>query len=158
MLLASDADISPKSGSVYCDLDVPDFANAALSLSGVVLSVTPAVASGPKDALLSIVPVVPTTEREFAGEDRVTAFVRAYQGGKGALGPARLDVHIVDGRDQKVFETTEMLAADRFAKGRAAEYWLAVPMATLKSGPHLLTIEAKAGERTARRDVRFEVR
>jgi VWFA-related protein len=157
-LLPPDADTSGKSGSVYCDLDVPDFANAALSLSGVVLSVTPAVASGPKDALASIMPVVPTTLREFTSDDHLTAFVRAYQGGKDALVATRLDVRIVDGQDAKVFETTETLTADRFAKERAAEYSLEVPIGTLKSGPHLLTIEAKAGGKTARRDVRFEVR
>lgn len=43
-------------------------------------------------------------------------------------------------------------------KGRAVDYFLDVPIARLKGGPHLLTIEAKVGDRTARRDVRFEVR
>jgi VWFA-related protein len=157
MMVDPDADISNKSGSVYCDLDVPDFANAPLSLSGVVFSVLPAVTSGPKNALASILPVVPTTLRQFTNTDLVTALVRTYQGGKGAVVPVTLDVRIVDGKDAKVFETTEPLTADRFAKGRAAEYSLAVPIAQLKTGPHLLTIEAKAGDKSVKRDVRFDV-
>ena len=157
-LIAPGEGTANRSGSVYCDLDVPDFLNDALSLSGVALSVTPGVVSGPKDALASIVPVVPTTLREFTREDKVTAFLRAYQGGKNAIVPITLDVRIVNANDVSVFETKETLGPERFAKDRAAGYSLDVPIATLEPGSYLLTIEVKAGGKMARRDVRFNVR
>ena len=48
--------------------DVPDFARAPLSLSGIVLSAAPGTVSGPRDAFADILPVVPTdrAERELA--------------------------------------------------------------------------------------------
>jgi hypothetical protein len=157
-LVGPGEDTGSKSGSVYCDLDVPDFARAPLSLSGVVLSVTPGVVSGPKDRLAPLVPLVPTTMREFGRGDQVTAFLRVYQGGSGALAPVTLSIQIVNGQDTAVVKTSETLGADRFAKGRAADYFVEVPIARLSSGPHLLTVEANTGGKTARRDVRFEVR
>jgi VWFA-related protein len=156
--LVPDERTASVSGSVYCDLDVPDFANAPMSLSGVLLSVTPGVASGPKDALKAIVPVVPTMLREFARSDQVTAFLRVYQGGTRALVPVALNVAIADDQDAAVVKTSETLSGDRFANGRAADYFLDLPIARLKGGPHLLTIEARIGDRAARRDVRFDMR
>ena len=146
-----------RSGSVYCDLDVPDFARDALSLSGAVLSVVPGVASGPKDALAAVVPIVPTTMREFTRDDKVTVFLRAYQDGRNPPLPVTLEVRIVDADGAHAFETKATLTAGQFAKDRGAEFSLDMPVATLRPGPHLLTIEAKAGKRSARRDVRFEV-
>jgi len=147
-----------KSGSVYCDLDVPDFLNAPLSLSGAVLSVSPAVVSGPKGRLSALIPVVPTTLRDFSAGDQVTAFLRVYQGGKNLPGAVAVSAHIVDAAGKTVFATEETLGPDRFTKARAADYLLDVLIGRLQRGPHLLTIEARLGDKIVRRDVRFEVR
>jgi len=144
-----------KPGSVYYALDVPDFAKDALSLSGVVLSATPAEASAGKDALTSLIPVMPTTQREFAKSDAVVAFLRVYQHAKGALEPVQFDVRIVDGHDAVKFHAGETFAADRFVATRAVDYRLDLWLAGLAPGAHLLTIEATAGKTAARRDVRF---
>jgi hypothetical protein len=55
-----------KSGSVFCDVEVPDFTKSALTLSGVVLSVTPGVAVAPKD--FAPILTLPTAFVEFALE------------------------------------------------------------------------------------------
>jgi VWFA-related protein len=156
--VAPGEDTSNRSGSVYCDLDVPDFVNDELSLSGAVLSVTPPVVSGPKDALASILPVVPTTLREFAPEDQVTAFLRVYQGGTKTLVPVTVEARIVDASNAKMFETTETIGAERFARDRAADYFVQLPISRLNGGRYLFTISAASGQRTIRRDVRFDVR
>jgi VWFA-related protein len=52
-------------GSVYADVDVPDFARAPLSLSGIVVDSSPAVAGGPRDLFATLIPIVPTASREF---------------------------------------------------------------------------------------------
>ena len=156
-LLAPGQDIANRSGSVFCDLDVPDFAREPLSLSGLVLGVTPQVASGPKERLASLVPLVPTSLREFGSDDQVNAFLRVYQGGVDALAPVTLAVRILDDQNATAFEHSETLAPDRFATGRAADWWLSVPIARLQRGRHLLTVEARRGEAVVRRDVRFAV-
>lgn len=150
-------DTSPKSGSVYYDLDVPDFLNAPLTLSGLVLSVSPPVASGPPRALASLLPVIPTTMREFYRDDVVGGFVRVSQGAKQPLESVTLALQIVDGHGATVQETSETLAGERFAGARAADYQFDVPISGLTPGPHLLTVQATAGKRLVRRDVRFTV-
>ena len=53
-------------GSVYVDVDVPDFRKEKLSLSGVVLnSALPSAPVAPARALRDVVPLAPTSERAF---------------------------------------------------------------------------------------------
>lgn len=148
----------PKAGSVTCEVDVPDFAHAGLSLSGVVLTAAPGSAAAPRDALRSLLAIMPTSRREFAPSDKVTALVRAYQGGSGVTRPVTLAIAIVDSTEATVFQAREMLGSDRFAKDRAAEYRLELPLHRLGVGPFLLTIDATRGKETTRRAVRFDVR
>jgi VWFA-related protein len=145
-------------GSVYADVDVPDFAKAPLSMSGVVLGATPGLAAAPADALGAIVPVSPTAEREFARIDRVAAFLRVYQGSKNRLAPVKLTTRIVDGHGANALENSETLGVDRFPTARAAESRFTLPLAQLSPGEYLLTFEAALDKTTARRDVRFKVR
>jgi hypothetical protein len=147
-----------KSGSVYYDLEVPDFSKPALSVSGVVLDVTPPVLSAPRGKLSAVLPTVPTAQREFTAEEQVSAFLRVYQGGKGQLSPVVVTTRIVDARDNDVFGKTETLGQDRFGPSRAADYRLTLALATLVRGPYLLSISATRGTLTARRDVRFTLR
>lgn len=146
------------SGSVYADVDVPDFANAPLTLSGVVLSSPSAPTAAPRDTLSSVVPVVPTAVRTFSAGDDVTAFVRLYEGGKAAMIPASLRARIRDGNDTVVFEAEEPLGIGRFDAARAADYHLRLPLSRAKPGPHLLTLTVTAGGATAERQLRFDVR
>ena len=88
-------------GSVYADVEIPDFARAPLSLSGVLISAMPSAPAAPKDAFATVVPVVPTSRRAFDTADLVTGFLRVYQGGEAPLVPASVAVRIVDGRDQR---------------------------------------------------------
>jgi VWFA-related protein len=155
---ATDDDTSGKSGGVYADLDVPDFSKEALSLSGLALSVSPSVVSGPKGALASVMPIVPTTMREFRTGDRVTAFLQAYQGGARPVVAATVTVRMVDAQGASVFETTEAVGPERFGAARAADLRFDVPTAQLRRGPYLLTVEANISKASARRKVRFAVR
>jgi hypothetical protein len=146
-----------KSGSIYHDIEVPDFSKAPLSLSGVVVSATPPLVSGPRELLAPLLPSIPTTQREFAGH-RGSAYLRIYQGGKAAIVPVEIAARVVDARDRVVFEGGERVAADRFDKHRAAEYRLALPVDRLPPGDYLLTLQATAGDLPAvTREVRFMV-
>ncbi len=153
------AQVKDKAGSVYYDVDVPDFARAAVSMSGVLLAAEPAVTSAPKGALASLVPVVPTAQRTFSREDRVSVFFRVYEAVKSPAAPVSLATRITDARGAAAFEKLERLDADRFSAGHAVDYRMGLPIASLAPGPYLLTIEAtRTGTAPARRDVRFAVR
>ena len=139
-------------------MDVPDFAQQPLSLSGIVLTVSPAVPSAPTDALTNLLPVVPTARREVARTDRATAFVRVYQDGQRYRMPATVTARIVDTSDRLVLDEVTPLPADRFTDNHSADYRLELPLERLEAGEYLLTIEATEGKHTARRGVRFTVR
>jgi hypothetical protein len=156
--LGAESTLHGKTGSDHTDVEVPDFSKGEVSLSGVVLSVTPNAISEPKGALQAVIPVVPTTRRDFSAVDRVTAFLRVYQGkprGKTKAEPAALTARIQDANDRTVFHATETLGPDRLSAARAADYRVDLPIDRLPPGPYLLSIEAAAGRTSLRRDVRF---
>jgi VWFA-related protein len=157
--VSAQSDLSDTRGSVYIDVEVPDFKDAKLSLSGVVVG---ALATGapvaPARALNDLTPVVPTTERAFAASDLVTAFVRVYQGGNGKLGPVTMKVRIADVADRAVFSQSDTLDVPQFDDHRAAPYQFRLPIKTLAAGRYLLTFEASAGKTVVNRDVVFHVR
>jgi len=148
---------SNQHGSVFTFVDVPDFSQQPLSLSGIVLAASPAMLVAPKDAFASLLPVVPTAKRLFARTESVTTFVRVYQGARRAAQPATVTMTVTDRKDRVVVTNTATLAADAFVQARGADYLRGLPLDRLEAGEHLLTIEATQGSVTARRGVRFSV-
>ena len=141
-------------GSVYTYVDVPDFEKEPISMSGVVLGTrAPEVGS----AFHDLVPVTPSTRRQFATSDRVIAFVRAYQAKKDDALPLTITTRIVDSSNRTVFEAKKPSPNDPPA--RSVDYQLELPLSSLTTGQYLLTIEAtrKANQR-ARREVVIAVR
>jgi VWFA-related protein len=155
--LSAHSNAADTRGSVYVDVDVPDYRKEKLSLSGVVLnSALPAGPVAPARLLREILPVTPTSERTFATSDIVTAFMRVYQGGSDKIAPVTMKVTIVDGAGKSVATQSDTIAADRFSSDRASDFQFRLPLTTLVPGEYLLTFEASAGKFTARRDVRFQ--
>jgi VWFA-related protein len=154
--LAVDASVNQR-GSVYTFVDVPDFSEQPLSLSGIFLSAAPGPLSAPKDAFAGLLPIVPTARRTFTSADRVTAFVRVYEASKKPPVPVTLTVRILDTHDGVTSAETVMLAAERFNDTRAVDHRIELPLSTLGGGEHLLVVETTAGEHAARRGVRFIV-
>ena len=156
--IAAESSMQQKSGSVFYDVDVPDFAKSALTLSGVVLSVTPGVAVAPKDKLAALIPVVPTSQREFSNDDQVSAFLRIYQFDKDPVGFVNVSVSVIDAAGVRHLGRRETLGAESFTSGRSADYRIDLPVADLLPGQYLLTIEARKAQASARRDVRFIIK
>jgi hypothetical protein len=155
--VAPDAGASQRA-SVHTYVDVPDFAEQPLSLSGIVLASSPAVPSAPPDAFTNLLPVVPTAQRQFARTHRASAFLRVYQRTKDPAHPVNVKARIVDTSNRAVFDDAVSLSADRFAATHASDYRLELPVERLERGEYLLTIEAARGQYTAGRAVRFTVR
>lgn len=156
--LAAESALLDKSGSVYYELEVPDFRREALSLSGVIVSMAGGSPSLPPGAIDVIAALDPTTQREFRATDQVRLFARAYQGGSGRLQAVELSIRVTDARGTVVSRVTEALPPERFGQSRAADIGFPLPLSRLQPGPYLVTIEVSRGGRSASREVIFEVR
>ena len=152
--VAAQSAIHAKEGSLHYDVIVPDFSKGDLSLSGVVLSVEPNVPVAGKERVSAIVPVVPTSRREFWEPDRVKAFVRIHRNKRGD-DPVTVTTRLQNAQDRIAFETREALGAERLSKDRTVDYQSAVPVEALEPGAYLLRIEATAGRTTVERTVRI---
>lgn len=144
-------------GSVFHEITVPDFADAAVSLSGIALSTTPALHAAPRGALASLLPIVPTANRRFPRDIRVAAFGRVYQKNREAPSAASVTVTVIDAAGKAMARFDYPLAPDRFTTGNGAEYSIDVPLSTLMPGHYLLTVEATLGSDRATQHVRFQV-
>jgi hypothetical protein len=156
---ASMAASPAQSGSVFAFVDVPNFAKDPLSMSGMVLDASPTRLSAPRDLVTAVLPVLPTTAREFASQDRVGAFVRIYQGGAPVCRPIQIAARIVDGTGRVVFDQTIPFGSERFAVNHSADYRVDLPLARLTPGEHLLTVEATSTDKhTVKKEAIFSVR
>ena len=147
------------SGSIYYDVDVPDFTKGALVMSGAMLSLTPTVVAAPKDRLADLMPpqFVPTTNRYFNPKtDQVAGYVRIYQP-KGPK-PVVVTTRVTDGQGVDVLKresTIPVVAFDPTTK--SAPFRMIVPLAGMQPGSYLLTFEAAVGNTTQKRTVRFVI-
>ena len=147
-----------RSGSVYADFEVPDFSRAPVSMSAVVLGMRQDLATR-TDALARVVPIVPTSARDFSANEQPIAFLRIFQGGASPLEPLNVTTQILDLSNAKVHDAAVVLEPGEFDASRSAPFDLAVPIARLTRGPYLLSIAATLpGGATTRRDVVFRIR
>jgi hypothetical protein len=150
------ADAAGQSGSVFIDVDVPNFSKAPLSMSGLLVQRAPAAPVADK-AIAALIPIAPTTQRTFAPGDDVTVFARVYQGGKGRLVPVRVSAKVTNARNDAVSHQDLVLEPEQFGEGRAADYRIRLPLAHLEAGDYLFEVEAKSGAPLVRRTVRFTI-
>jgi hypothetical protein len=146
-------------GGVFYGIDVPNFSERPVSLSGVVLGREPADGNSLPPALAGLVPIVPTASRTFGQGDEIVGFFRVYQGRNAPLAPVTLSVRVLDEEGAARLDVSESLGPDKFSSDQSADYRLRLPLDRLKSGRYLLTIEARLADRTTpKRDVPFSVR
>jgi hypothetical protein len=134
-----------------------DYGRDDLALSGIVLSATPGIASAPRDALEGLLPVVPTSLRDFLPTDRVTAFVRrtacvwdsCRRSCSPRASPTALDGWCTSGRPASRRRTSAPV-------DRPTSSWT-FPRGTVRDS-YQLTIEASLETIQRLRQVRFRVR
>ena len=146
-------------GSVHTFVDVPDFRQAPLSISGVLLHVAPEEPVASRDEIDGVLPFVPTARRTFTSTDAVSAFVQVSQGTsrKDPLQPVALILRIDDAQGTAVRNQTATLTPAEFTGHRTANSRLSLPLRELPAGPYLLTLQATLGERRTERLVRFQL-
>ena len=146
-----------KSGSVYTYVDVPDFAEQPLSLSGIVLSVAPSWPTAPAQGFPDLLPIVPTTRRDFAPTDRVSALVRVYQKASEPPQSAVVRAQILDRNGGVVTTDIVALPAEQFARTHNADYRIRLPVDRLSAGEYLLRLDVTRAQHAAQRSVRFRI-
>jgi VWFA-related protein len=143
-------------GSVHTFVDVPDFDDGLITVSGPVLFDKRARIATPAEALAGILDAAPTTRREFTTADEVSALIRVYQRRQHSPVPVAIVFRVLDGtREEASVEIP--LAADQFAGG-SADGLYRLPLDLLRPGSYVLRVEASANRETARRDVPFTLR
>lgn len=148
-----------ETGSVYTDVDVPDFTKRGLHMAGVLLDAGPArLKAAPPDLLKDDVPMLPTAQREFRVGGRFVAFTRMVQGGREPLQNVTVTSRLTDGAGVVVRTSTETIGAETFTRSRAADYRLGVSTEKLAPGWYLLSLEAALpGGSPQRKDVTVRV-
>ena len=134
-------------GSVFTDLEVPDFSADPLSMSGILLSSTGSnLTPTPRMAeeLKKLMPAPPTTTRGFATVESIFGYADVYD----SLQPAHsvdviTTVTRIDGT--KVFTTSEERKSSEFGgvKGGGYGVQFEIPLKDFASGLYVLKVEAK---------------
>jgi VWFA-related protein len=144
-------------GSVHAFVDVPDFENDPVSLSGLILWDPGAPTATPVDTLGNLLPHAPTTRRDFAEQDTIAALVRVYQRRQNAPEPITIAWRLQDDAGEPVAQRIEEVPADRFGSDGSTDTTFTLPVATLGAGKYVLLVEATRGQMSASRLVVFSV-
>lgn len=145
-------------GSVFVDVDVPDFSRERVAVAPLVLSTSPAPPAAPADAFATLLPVIPTSHRTFGAADTVSILARITQGGKNPLESLAIEASVVDTTNRRIFGRTETITPDGRTGLRSADYSFGLPMSTLNVGDYLLTVKATTSNATSERTLRFSRR
>jgi VWFA-related protein len=148
-----------RNGSVYIDVEVPDFRRSALAVSSVVMGVLSDASATSEGIVVGAPALVPTSSRDFANGDRLAAYVRIHQAGGPAALPVGVTCEVLDAKDISEFTENQVLAPEAFGADGGASYQVTLPLDRFKPGPHLLSLAARLPNgRTVRRDLVFHVR
>ena len=146
-----------RSGTVYADLEVPDFAHRNVALSNIVLGRRRS--PDDKDVLAGLFPIVPTTLRDFAPGDALVAFTRVFQGTSRPPGVLKTSAQLISVSDEKVWEQAGEIRVEALDKSGSAPLQFDVPLDKLSRGSYLLSISAeRADGAKSRADMVFRIR
>jgi hypothetical protein len=152
-------------GAVSLDLEVPNFADAPLLMSGLAVTsgfAARTVTANPDPAFKDILPAPPTTRREFPAGDTVSLFAEIYDNQRTPHRVAiRTTVTADDGR--VVFTAADERRSEELGgtRGGGFGHTATVPLAGLAAGRYVLRVEAQtllSGGATAARELEFRIR
>jgi VWFA-related protein len=156
---------SGKAGSVIADVEVPDFAKAPFSMSGIALTsiAAPEITTvRPKDPLKDFLPGPPTATRDFQTGDIVTLFGEVYENQKGGA------VHMIDIKTElraeggRVIRNTAEQRSSSELQGPSGGYGFTarIPLSDVAAGLYVIHVEAqsRAGDQPkVSRDIQIRV-
>ena len=157
---------SQLAGSVYYDLEVPDFTSGPLSMSGVVLTSTlanagPAVGLTADDALRQMLPAPPTLAREFRIDEELAVMAEVYDNEGKTPHKVAIATTIRSDDGREVFRIADERASSELQGARGGYgYTARIPLKGLAPGLYVLKVEARSTlgkSTTAAREVQIRV-
>jgi VWFA-related protein len=161
--LAAHDPAANRSGSVFWDLDVPDFDKQTVSMGNLLLSAasagrTPTSLDAP--SVRDVLPGPPTSRREFTLEDTIAVYAEIYDNETTRSHTVDLTTTIRTDDGTQVFVTREERASPP-AEGKRHVYpYLArIPLQDLVPGRFVLTVEGRSrlGDK-ASREIQFTIK
>ena len=146
--------VGARVGTVFYDLQVPDFRRDPLMLSGLLISaasVHTAMTAMPDQAAPKLLPGPATSRRTFAQNDTLTVFTEIYDNSSRTQ-PLTIDavVTLVSETGQNAFSARGTIdnpstSPEARVNGRRTTYGLTqdIPLANVAQGGYLLRVEAK---------------
>jgi VWFA-related protein len=154
-----------RTGSVFCDLDVPDFAGAPLAMSDLLMTTSSATRTATPNITSTIGRILPaptTTSREFTAADTITAAASIYDNDTRA--PHQVDVAatVLSDAGAQVFLREEHRDSHDMAGAKGGYSWVVeVPLEGLAPGRYVLAIEARSrlnGVAPVKKETEFRIR
>ncbi len=146
-----------KQGSVWYDLEVPDFSDAALSISSLLISsaarfATPTLRPDPQ--LAGVLSGPPTASREFPAGDELTVFAEVYDNKPSEGRDFEVTVRLRTDAGREVFQLPDPVTADRSRAARGVVRSITkIPLHVLP-GRYVVSVEAARRGDTANRVIR----
>ncbi|MEO7274255.1 MAG: VWA domain-containing protein, partial [Vicinamibacterales bacterium] len=156
---------SGATGSVLYDIDVPDFAKAPLTMSGLLLSsayATRIPTANPDPDFKEVLPGQPTAIRDFPRNDQLALFTEVYDNQTKVAHRVSIKTTVI-GDDGKVLQTHEDERKSEELNGAKGGYGYqtAVDTKTLAPGRYVLRVEATTlltNGGKAMRELEFRIR
>ena len=150
------------SGSVICDLDVPDLTAPGLQLTPILTSATAAlqVPSAYNDEVLMRALGGPaTTRRAFAADETLSVYAEMIDAGATVVRDVDVLTIVRDARGKDIVKSPQPKANQRVAPGRSFAYAVDLPLKAFAPGRYVLRVEARAAGLDAplARELAFDV-
>jgi hypothetical protein len=136
-----------KQGSVWYDIEVPDFAKDPLTMSDVMLASAAAMLRPtlrPDKLLEDALPGPPTTLRQFPEGGSVAAYAEVYDNQLDRPHDIEWTVVVAGEHGDVVYRTAETHAAGELkASGGVVRVKVGIPLVTIRPGNYTLTVDAR---------------
>jgi VWFA-related protein len=152
-----------RTGSVFIDVEVPDFDAPGLHMSGLAVASASAVQTPtvrPGDPLQEVLPAPPTTLREFGQDDVIAVFAEFYERFESAQPHSiTLSTMVLDDDSRVVLENREERGSST-DRQRSEEYGVEIPLRSFAPGTYVVRMEGRssAGATRAASDLLIHVR
>jgi hypothetical protein len=144
---------SAKQGSVWYDVDVPDFAKTPLAMSDVVLASQVAMLRPtlrPDKQLLDVLPGPPTTLRDFREGGNFAIYAEVYDNQLDRAHEVEAVITVSNERGEIVYRTSETRTNRQIADtGGVFGLRIGIPLVKTTPGRYVLSIEARQKGTTA---------
>lgn len=134
-------------GSVFYDLDVPDFTKSGLAMSGLLLTAASSrlLLTPEPDATVpaALLPGPATSRRDFSQGDTLRVFAEVYDN-SGQRKEVEVASTLLAETGSEVFKSTQSFGADRQGRSRNStfQYSTSIPLKDIQPGRYLLRVEA----------------